>query len=852
LADRYWVGGSGNWSDTNRWSATSGGAGGSSVPGTGDSVFFDANSDAGSAFTVTVDGTSASPSLCNDFTASGLDQAMTLSMSGTAFLDCYGSMSLPATNLTWSGTFPCGLRFRATTTGKTVTTNGVTLSNTTVTFNGVGGGWTLGSALTATGSANTDLAILAGTFDTGNYNISVDRTVLSSTGTSTRVINLGSSTLTAAALLTRNPVILSGSGLTFNAGTSQINITGDNHSGTFIGGGNTFYNVSYTALGTSVSQPFAPTIDGANTFNNLSFATPSASAFNRVTFVANQTITGTLSVQSGNTDPTRRILFNSNTPGTQRTITAAAIDFGSGIDFQDIVAAGAASPFNVSALQGGDCKGNSNITFPAAKTVYRIGTGNFSDTQWASTSGGTPAADQFPLAQDTMVFDANTTTGTHTVNAAYQLGTIDTTGLTANITIPWTATAGGPNPAFYGDITLTSFVTFFGSNLGHNVGLLGRTIQTVTSPSTAVTTSFFVGFGTTWKLGSNLFGFTGNYVSVNRGTLDLNNFTLTCQVFSCTGTETRNIAFGTGKIVLTSAPAFNMFDSANLTNFTYTGSGIVEFTNSSSNARNFSSGSSGGTESNTFNIRVLAGSGTFTISNNSRVKSLDYTGFSGTIAGENNSLTLYGNLTIPSAATVNAGTGVKTFGATSGTQQITTNGKTLDFPITVNASGATVQLQDNLTMGATRTLTHTAGTVDLNGKTLTVGTDYSTSNSNTRAIAFNNGTLVCPGNFTATTGTNLTTSGTGTISMTSASAKTFAGGGRTYPTLNQGGAGTLTITGANTFADITNSNATASQITFPASTVTKVKAFTLVGTSGNLVSLRSSTPGTRFNLTYEP
>jgi len=45
MADRYWVGGSGNWSDTAHWSTSSGGSGGASLPdGLSDRVFFDANS----------------------------------------------------------------------------------------------------------------------------------------------------------------------------------------------------------------------------------------------------------------------------------------------------------------------------------------------------------------------------------------------------------------------------------------------------------------------------------------------------------------------------------------------------------------------------------------------------------------------------------------------------------------------------------------------------------------------------------------------------------------------------------------------------------------------------------------
>lgn len=45
MADRYWVGGSGNWNDTAHWSTSSGGAGGASVPNTSDNVYIDENSD---------------------------------------------------------------------------------------------------------------------------------------------------------------------------------------------------------------------------------------------------------------------------------------------------------------------------------------------------------------------------------------------------------------------------------------------------------------------------------------------------------------------------------------------------------------------------------------------------------------------------------------------------------------------------------------------------------------------------------------------------------------------------------------------------------------------------------------
>jgi hypothetical protein len=53
MANRFWVGGTGTWdaADTTHWAATSGGAGGQSVPGAGDAVTFDGASGGG---TVTV------------------------------------------------------------------------------------------------------------------------------------------------------------------------------------------------------------------------------------------------------------------------------------------------------------------------------------------------------------------------------------------------------------------------------------------------------------------------------------------------------------------------------------------------------------------------------------------------------------------------------------------------------------------------------------------------------------------------------------------------------------------------------------------------------------------------------
>jgi hypothetical protein len=85
--------------------------------------------------------------------------------------------------------------------------------------------------------------------------------------------------------------------------------------------------------------------------------------------------------------------------------------------------------------------------------------------------------------------------------------------------------------------------------------------------------------------------------------------------------------------------------------------------------------------------------------------------------------------------------------------------------------------------------------------------------------------------------------------MTSNSAKSFTGGGFSYSgiTLNQGGSGALTISGNNTFANITNtySATAATTITFTASSTNIFANWNASGTSGKLLTINSSTAGTQ-------
>lgn len=809
MADRYWVGGTANWDGTagTKWSATSGGAGGASVPTTADDVFF-TNLSTGTC-TIAAGNTGARSVNCTGFAGT---------ITGTAAITVAGSVTLVAAmTYTHTGT----MTFTGT---GTLTTAGKTFS--AVTVNGAGITLTLGDALNI---STRDITITQGTFTTNNFALTAS--TLASSNSNVRTINLGSSAVTLSAGGVAVINFLTSTNLTFNAGTSAINLTGS--SGPVIsvgtGAGHTFYNVSFTSNVSTSSFGF---ITGTNTFTNLTFTAPSSAGLIPFSFSANQTITGTLTCAGATAN--RRVFISSDVLGTSRTLTVGTIS-AADCDFRDITLAGAASP--ASPTRAGDCGGNSGITFPAAKTVYRVGTNTTwaGVNSWATGSGGAGADTNFPLAQDTAVIDNSTTlTGTLALQVLFNIGSLDASTRTTGITLNHNATA-----TRYGSYALGSGVTVSGTSLQT---FSGR--GTMDFTSAGKTTTFGITLnspgGTFRTLDATTVGDTFNLA---RGALDLNNLTFTSVTFTSSNSNTRSIAFGTGNITVTgSGLAWNM---GTQTNFTLTGTPVVNVTNATAVATTVSPGSPA--EANTVSFNFTAGTYTLTLSSGN-VRNLNFTGFSGTLL--NNAFTIFGDLTISSGMTLASGTSVTTFASTSGTPRtIRTNGKTFDFPVTVNGAGGTFQLLDALTMGSARTLTHTNGTLDLNGFNLTVGTSgsYATA-AGTKNLTFNGGTLTClaasttafnnaaPTGFTTTAGT-----GTGTINMTAATAKTFVGGGSTFNcTLNNGGAGALTITGGNTFTTLANSVQPTSFL-FTAGTTTTLTNWNINGTAGNLVTIGSAT-----------
>jgi len=208
---------------------------------------------------------------------------------------------------------------------------------------------------------------------------------------------------------------------------------------------------------------------------------------------------------------------------------------------------------------------------------------------------------------------------------------------------------------------------------------------------------------------------------------------------------------------------------------------------------------------------------------------------------------IYGSVTLFASLTL-SGTGALTFAGQGATQSITSAGISFTQPLTINSPTGTITLVDNTTIGATLATTLTAGTLNINGKAYSTGT-FANTGTATRAISFGaSGKITIAGSGSTAwnaSGSGFTNTGTSaTIDMTSASAKTFVGGGYTYAAkIRQGGTGNLTISGNNTFDDIANDNSAACTIILTAGTTNTFTSFSLAGASGKLVTLKSSSAG---------
>lgn len=623
MANRFWVGGAGTWntSSTANWSASSGGASGASAPTAADDVFFD---QAGT-YTVTI-----TNSRCNNITVSA--GTVTFSMV-TAGPQITGSLSFTAGTVASWGSLTT--TFNATTTGKTINTGGTTLGGGVI-FNGVGGGWTLANNLTI-GNTST-LSFIAGTFSTSASNYSISCGSFSTTGTAVRNLSFNSSTVTYGVSVSGTIFTVGNdANLTLSAASATFQ-TNQSAGATFAGGGYSYGVVSFT----NSAPTGAYIITGVNTLGELRLSTRNTAGITNIAFGNDQIIT-TLTLNSTSTSINRTFL-RSDVIGTQRTLTVSTVTGGDDYDFRDIVLSGASisptragncgnnsgitfpaaktvyyrqtgsnswgvtsswapaltftascsgtslttsgSPaiaVGMTVLSSGGISLGTLVSGSANSWVVSIG-GTYASQTMSVNSPGTANAANFPLAQDTAVFAAATypsSGSTTTINAAYNIGTIDMSLRTTNT---MTLATGATSPTIYGNWINGTGITISGTQ---TLTFAGRTTQQITSASRSFSQSILIDSPS----GSVTLqdAFTGTsatlyLIRLNAGTFDANNFNVSGPTsinfgVLILGTLSKTLAIGSGTWTIGAGGTTSWNNTGS--NLTVTGTGTISMTSTS-------------------------------------------------------------------------------------------------------------------------------------------------------------------------------------------------------------------------------------------------------------------------------
>jgi hypothetical protein len=321
----------------------------------------------------------------------------------------------------------------------------------------------------------------------------------------------------------------------------------------------------------------------------------------------------------------------------------------------------------------------------------------------------------FPLAQDTAVFPAlyPASAGTTSINASYNIGTLDMSLRTSNI---FRLSTGTTTPAIYGDWINGTGTILIGTG---TITFAGRTTQQITSAGISFTQPITVNsLSGTVQLQDAFTTGTTRTTTLTNGTLDIQSYTLSTGLFSSSNSDTRTIAFGTGNITCTGTGT--VWTTVTVTGLTTTGTQVVNVTSVGSTAITVNSGALSEANSISYNFTGGTYALTFLGTANHTARNVNFTGYSGTLSATSTGV-IYGNLTLASGMTLTASASAMSFSATSGTQTITSNTKTLNFPVTKSGVG-TLSCADALTLGSSRALTFSLGTLKLAaGTTSTVG-----------------------------------------------------------------------------------------------------------------------------------
>lgn len=528
---------SGNWGTAGTWTNCGGVA-----PTSTDSCAISGTG------TITVEAaTGTSTDICGDIDFTGFTGTLTFAASKQ--LNVAGNITF-VSGMTYAANSSSLLKFIATATGKTITTGGKQMPP--MTFDGVGGGWTLQDNLASNGGIGVSVTLTNGALDTNSK--TVTNFWFSSSNSNTRSLTLGTTNWTPINGTGTYWDIGTSTGMTLSAASSTITIPTTSTTAVFNGGGLTYGTVTATAMTTGTV-----TINQANTFGTLTASQGNSIGLQAgygFYFGADQTVTGTCTFNGNST--LKRDVIQSSVKGTQRQISCGTVST-TQANFMDIKGAGAGS-WNLSALDAGDLGGNSSITFPTPKTCYLKNGGvnvNISSaTIWETTDGGsTLCTPVTPLPQDTGMITSTGWTGSSKVltidNAMMWMPKLDFSAAPA-MTLTFSNGADYPY-----DLVFGSNLTLSGSSQIAFLGSGTRTAKFTTAGKTLPQIVYnYGGPNFTVQQQDNLTtsSATANPIQLNSGIWDQNVHTITC-----TADTTACIGFQGG----------NLIGSANITGNTF-------------------------------------------------------------------------------------------------------------------------------------------------------------------------------------------------------------------------------------------------------------------------------------------
>jgi hypothetical protein len=197
-------------------------------------------------------------------------------------------------------------------------------------------------------------------------------------------------------------------------------------------------------------------------------------------------------------------------------------------------------------------KGNSGIVFDAPKTVYwnLAGAQNWTANGWATSSGGSPSVNNFPLPQDTAIINDSSAITSLTFASATNVGSIDM----SNRTLAASLVSNSGLNLFNGDFKVGSGITLSGTAL---ITFASRAVQTIFSAGKTFTQPINLNSPSGYlNLGDALTSSTT--LTIANGTFNTNNYSLSCTGnFAVTTTNIREINLGSSAVSVNSVQLSN-------------------------------------------------------------------------------------------------------------------------------------------------------------------------------------------------------------------------------------------------------------------------------------------------------